>query len=560
MTKKGWNIVWGSIVLFLLVLLVVWFSNDPEDENAASFHSGKIEAVNNVRSSSVHTSTAGSIFIARRIGVLCESDHPVLNRVSSDLVKALEELPFTVSVDRLSANQPFEPGGMLHDLYILLEMPEFKSRGLLITGRKVEAEITCTIGRQIWDSRHGVHDNYLPAEVNPVIEIELSHQSTSWGIESPNVKYKQVSENISEQVVSGVTEPLNKLDAEFGAPKKIPACLYPVYRPAPGLPKQWSERLNTLYDGCGLMLHNRTLYTMASGQPFEDLSALREWLLELGWRMDDKIFEYNPHCPAHFRATLESRAVEAYEVRNSDSVEPDEDTRLVCVFSDRMTKDEIEAAFNRAYPEGDIPVDILIPFEQTLPVHIKDQAYERLVLRNDLSYEAEERVIRYLERKDRKQEAVDRLQNAYLKGFLSGIDLNAVNKLGRDITGDSDWEPRAPAMEDFAALGALALDAGAQLDVEVSTGESLLLMNDAGDQSDILNIIIKPAEIPEGRYMLASCSYSVQGGRQVSGITPHGKEAPWKTRHFSHGRYADWEIYAEEIGEDRFQVSIKRYQ
>ena len=557
MNRKRWGVVGGAVVLMLIVLTVLAF-RDPEEGGSVNFHAGSFEANNNTSTASSYSSSDNDIFLARRIAVVSESNHPVIKRVTRNLAAALEGLAFVEEVGVLTDERP-EPGELLYDFYVLIEMPKFESRGLLAMGRKVSAEIKCSMGSGLWNSNHRTNDHLTPALVDPSVEITLNHESTERGVETPNIRFQQVGEDVSKQLVEQVTKPLTGFASKFGTLRELPAGLYPCYRPLPEFPAPWNERLVEIFNGRGFMLHNQSVFTMKTTTPYDDLKTTREILKERGWRLDSKNFKQNNEGGKYYyRGTFDNVVSEAFEVRDYGPRATNEEVRLVFRYSDRMNKGEVAAVFAEAYGD-DIPMDLWQCFSRMLPGEVNERMLEKLVGTVGLSAALEERVIRHLEKTGRGEQARARLRPAYFAAMIIDADkAKQILKLGREIMDDKKWKPGDFTEADLEAMNIPRAEPGAPFEIEVALGESARYHVGPADELEILAFTVKRSEIPEGRYTLVGGNFSVAGGSRGSmSTTPHGINTPWRCHLSSQAGGIRWSVTAEEIGDARFQLMIE---
>jgi hypothetical protein len=549
--RRKW--VLTGIATGIAVLVAGWLFLG-SDENGATFHAGKINANNKVNRSSGYCSSEGAIFFARRIAVVNKSDHPVMKAAACELVNAFRELPFVARVDLLTGEDGFGTGESVYDYFVTLDMPTFESRGLLMTGRKVNATITCSI-RPYFRGAGYSSNPQSPMMVNADVNVTLQHASTARGIECFNAKYKLVAQNISEQLSDQATEPLIELAAKFPSPDSLPSGLWPEYRPESADVVPAGERWAKDYSGCGFLLHNETVYSKTTTTPYEDLRPTWELLKECGWELDRKDFKRGEKREFYyFSGTRDHRFVEAFEVGEHAPGTTNEEVLVVFHYSDRMTRDEIGEVFAEEYGDGEIPADVWTRFESFLPTEMNARTLERFAGISGLPLAAEKKVVRYLEQAGRSDEARARLRSAYWAALLESHDAaTEMLKLGREIMKDPTWKPEDLTEADLAVLNIPRAKPGEPFEVRVALNEIARYCVGPTNRLEVLSASVKRAEIPEGRYSLAYKDVALQGGERASStVTPHDTTTPWRatTAHNA------WMITAEEIGEDVFKLTI----
>jgi len=561
------------LIVFVVVTYVPLGGPDGEGVLNVTLHSGKIEANNNLNStSSVMAPSNGRVAMAR-VAVVNRSDHRVMRRVATDVadrIAATDAIDTVDAFDMASGDDWPNDGRRLYDLYIVLDMPEFDSSGLLATGRTVDAKVTANVGNDLWDSRHGYSDALTPPMVRINCSISLDHHSVSSGYESANAKYTQVIDNIADQLAGDLEKKLAKWAADHPLMSDVPGGLYPTYRPAPDdLPLPDAAELERVISGNGLMLHNRTVWTMHTDRPAEMLNDLAGRLEAAGWRTGDPNITADDRWSHHLRASRDAQVYEAFVVqpRMMTFAEPDanEAVRLVVDYRDRMTRDETGAVLEQMLEANAISIPTMLQFRTVMGNDLRERCVQRMLEAKGLPAAAQLMVIRHLHQRGRTGEAIARLDDAHLAVLLDPDgDTDAAVKLAKEVTGHDDWKPTGPTEEQLRRMGAQPVEPGATLEAEVALNQPALFYHQAPETDVNLGpmvlaaVTVTPSKIPEGDYTLNLAKVSMPGGRRgQSSSTPHGHERPWSCVHAHGYNDMDWYVTADEIGPDRFRITFR---
>ncbi|MDF7798870.1 hypothetical protein P4C99_05320 [Pontiellaceae bacterium B1224] len=391
----------------------------------------------------------------------------------------------------------------------------------------------------------------------------LEHESMSRGYETASVKYHQVIDDISEQIGGALEKNLRDWRVKYVELGEIPAGLMPVYAlPPRELPLPENGSIELVVSGNELMMRNRSVWTMESAAPFEELVRIHARLLEDGWRVEPKILE--PGKGEHFfRAHKGAQLYEGFEEQTFPRTgREDEPARLVFRYLDRMERDQILPIFDAMIANPELPVETGLGFMNNMDRDQRTRLIETWMDREALPYQARVAIIRELERVGRKDEALARLQSLHAAALLStGDQTDEVKELGRKITGDKNWKPTLPTEEEFIALGAQSVGTNATMEVEVGLNEPAVFLAPAEDDSAfaLLSLEIEPSSIPEGLYTF---SMSYRNGSELnsagsSSSTAHSLEHPWKGQ-ISHGfNENNFHATALEIGTNRFLIALE---
>jgi hypothetical protein len=275
--KRRWAIVLEVVAGIFILLAIIPVGGD---DSTLAMQAGSIKANNNLSASTSTSSSEFALFSAKRIAVLNLSGHPMMRGLSKKLAERLEQVPAVEQVDLFQAEAWPEDGTRLYDQYILLDLPEFSTWGLLATGRRVKANVKASVGRGFWNSRHSYSDHLSPPLVQISSELKLNHESTGFGYETANTKYAQVVENIAQQFGESITKSITEWSGKYASPDVLPQEFYPEYRATPvDLPLPINPDLQKMVSGSGFMLNNYTVWTMQTHEALEELKTLHQALV-----------------------------------------------------------------------------------------------------------------------------------------------------------------------------------------------------------------------------------------------------------------------------------------
>lgn len=567
--EKAWYARPWAIAVWIVIGVLVFLSvvpiggSDSKDGSAPlSMHAGTFNANNNLSTGSTTSGTETSFFSARHVAVMVRTDHKVARGIGRKVAKRLEGIDFIEQVDLLMPGEALEPGQPAPDFLVMLEMPVFSSSGLLATGRKVNAEVKVNFGSDPVRSNHSFNDQFTAPLARVNLNSRLEHESVSQGYETASVKYHQVIDDISEQIGGTLEKNIRDWRGKYLELGEIPAGLMPAYvLPPRDLPLPENGSIELVVSGNELMMRNRSVWIMESASPFEELEGIHARLLEDGWRVEPKILK--PGEGSHFfRAHKGARLYEGFEEQNFSRIrQEDETSRLVFRYLDRMERDQVLPIFDAMIADPKLPVETGLSFMGCMDRDQQSCLLETWMDRNALPFQARVAIIRELDREERKDEAMARLQSLHAAALLSsGNETDEVKKLGRKITGDKKWKPALPTEEEFIAVGVQPIGTNTTIEVEVGLNEPAAFLTRAEGDSDfaLLSLEVKPSAIPEGLYTfsISNRSGSELNSAGSSSSTAHTKEHPWEGQisYGDNGYYID--ATATEIGTNRFRIVL----
>ncbi|MDF7808931.1 hypothetical protein P4E94_15905 [Pontiellaceae bacterium B12219] len=561
---RPWAIaIWICIAVPVLLSVVPLGNPDSDDASHLSMHFGSINANDRTTTGSTMSGAGTAFFSAEHVVVMVRTDHRVARRIGRALAKQLEGLGFIKRVDLLMPGEYPESGQPAPNFFVVLEMPSFSARGLLIAGRKVKATVNVNLSRDPAYSNNSYRDRNTAPFAHVSMHSSLEHESVSRGYETAAARYQLVIDDISGQIGGTVVKTLSDWYGTYHAPGVLPAGFMPAYVPPPDdLPLPEHTALEPVFTGHDVMVRNRTDWLMeCTIASFEVLQDVHAQLLEDDWRVEPEILQ-----PADFGSFFVARkgsaVFEGFEDPASFGIhETDKPMRLVFRYENRLEREFVLSALDDMIADPDLPPETGLAFMSCMNADQRTRLLESWMDRPVLPFQARLAVVRELEHTGRKKEALARLQTLYAAALLAADgETDEVKKLGREITGDKNWKPALPTEEEFIAAGARPVETS-PFEFDIALNETARFLAPTGEDAELvlLSLTIKPSVIPEGLYTfeLSNRSGAELDSAGSSSRTPHLREHPWKGQ-ISYGLNAHhFRAKATETGPDRFRVELE---
>ena len=577
--RRPWVIALMVVLgLPLVALMIITFVPVDDVEVGGTsldleLQAGKIEASNNLSYNSSVTSSARALLDLRRVMILNVSDHVVMRKVADRVAEHLRAAPMVDTADVFNIGDGDDwpnQGGRLYDFYLTLDMPKFDTSGQVIAGRRAEATVTVNGGQEPWDSHHGYTDHLTPPIVRINFSVTLQHRSTTTGYESADARYKLMIDNIAGQLAESLVKNFGEWSAKHASFGDVPDEFLPPYRQVPDdLPLPDSPDLVRVISGSGLLVHNCSVWMMPTDDPVAALRDLRNRLDEAGWRVPESEDIGGEIWSRHFRATSDrgSHIYEAYQIRSDEAGGDDNaPARIVIEYRDRMTREETQPTIDRLLAEDDPSLATLLTFDCAMTSEQSKRLTELMLNAQPagLPTHAHLRVARHLHGKGMDAQAMAYLNAAYILARAADAKTDEIEKLAKEITGQDKWKPDPPTAPDLERLGIRALGLGDSVTTEVDLGEPVVCYQmtsaeQVGDEGPMLiSATVLRSAIPEGRYTLRTAYRAIlSGGGGSSTSTPHDLSSPWHCQRGTGLNKLSWETGAEEIGKDRFRITLR---
>lgn len=347
--------------------------HDSDNESGLNLEAsaGKLVS-NNQYSTSVFSSHSPNARLnVRTILILCQDDHPLLDKTARLLQQQLAAQPYIRTVTYCPPSETPEMGQVLPDVFITLAMPKIDETPSPV-GRKLSATITCTAGPTLYP-REINYLNAVPA-VHFNMESTLRHQSSFTGIESRQARYKQQAENIAERIAKGLTEQFDKWKDAHGLMPELPDYLYGASTTPPQLPFLQGDFVRTVLSGGGLLIDNHTTWVLIDNRPTLDvLKDCRDQLTQLGWRGGSELDREAKYPVKRIDMTKGDDHITITRQDRPDSdrgvIENADDTAepmpLIVQYQSQFTTDRTNAAMHRLL-DSDVDLETVMIFEHLI--------------------------------------------------------------------------------------------------------------------------------------------------------------------------------------------------
>ncbi len=331
-------------------------------------HLGTINAGNKIQTMSSTSAESGARVSMRNIMIICQSRHNLLDRALREFQKSLVQLPYVSEV----AYYPFgtwpEPGGLLPDVFVIVNMPQVDEK-FFLRSRYFKAIIKWTAGSYVLaGTSHSDRANTFPL-IGFDIESQLEHESKMFGIESSQAKYKLAANSICNEMIKSISKQFENLLDKYGQMPESPEMLYGIYHEPPELSFLKADKVRLLISGKGLLKNNRTVWRFVSErQTDKALMVCRDELKNLGWRQEDLGKDYlqmqkdNEHIYIFRQRQRDSKAGTIFW---SEPEKITAEATLIADYESNFTDDQMQKAMD-ALLECDVETKTLLIFEKYL--------------------------------------------------------------------------------------------------------------------------------------------------------------------------------------------------
>ncbi len=344
--------------------------NKPTEQEDSSgrfqAHIGTINAKNNIQTLSSTSAGSGARVSMRNILIICQSPHDLLDRTMHEFQKSLAQLPYVGEVAYYPFGTRPEPGGLLPDVFITINMPQVNEKSFL-RSRYFKAIIKWTAGSSIFaGTSHSDRNDTLPV-VRFDIESQLEHESKLFGIESSQAKYKLAANGICSEMIKSISKQFENLLDKYGQMPESPEMLHGIYHEPPELSFLKADKVQQLISGSGLLKNNHTVWRFADERQIDKaLMAYRDELKTLGWGQEDLGKEYlrmqkgNEHIYIFRQRRRDSKAGTIFW---SEPEKMASEASLIADYESEFTDDQMQKAMD-ALLDSDVEMKTLLIFEK----------------------------------------------------------------------------------------------------------------------------------------------------------------------------------------------------
>ena len=345
-------------------------ADNPEGGSSTLFnfepHIGTIKATNKVQTYSSASTGMDAKVSLRNILLICHKQHGLLDRIAREFQKSLIKLPYVEKVSYYSYKTWPELGGLLPDVYIILDMPEIDEKELF-HGRQLQAKIEWQASSSMFGGlTHSFETSSCP-KVQFNIESEFNHESKMIGIESPQAKYKLEAKNVTDELIKSIRKQFENLLDKYGEMPQLPDMLYGTYHVAPEFSFIRNENVLRQISGSGLLRDNDTIWQFTDERRTEEaLTSYSDELKSHGWTEDDRDKDYlkmrNDEeyiyiCRQRRRKGTSGRIV------SGNSKKPKSEAPMIARYESCWTKERMQEVMDKLL-KSNVDVDTLLVFHE----------------------------------------------------------------------------------------------------------------------------------------------------------------------------------------------------
>ncbi|MBN1974794.1 MAG: hypothetical protein JW787_14230 [Sedimentisphaerales bacterium] len=244
---------------------------------------GFIDARNKIQTVNSNSAAEDMTVSLRSIMLICKSDHHFLDQVALKIQKSLSRLPYVNIVTYCSDTYWPEPGGVLPDVFIVLDMPVLNEDSFLLS-REMNVKIDCEASSSISEVLSDSIDNASSGPVVPFkIQSELQHSSRTFCIECPGTEYEKEAKNIAHELTAALKKQFENLLNKYGELPVLPEMLYGTYIKPPDF-SFLEDNVEFMISGRKLLKDNDTIWQFKELRDTKEAFKIyNEELENLGW-------------------------------------------------------------------------------------------------------------------------------------------------------------------------------------------------------------------------------------------------------------------------------------
>jgi len=342
-----------------VVILSSSETDNPEERGGAFFkyepHIGTIKANNKIQAYSSASPGTNAQISMRNIMLISHNPNRLLNRIAKEFQKSLVQLPYVETVAYYPYGTLPPEGGMLPDVFITIDMPEFNESNLL-RGRKIQAKMEWRAGSSILGDLSNSFETGTCPFVQFNIEGTLQHASNMFGIESPQAKYKLEAKNVSSELINSVKKQFENLLDKYGELPQLPDVLYGTYRQAPEFSFIMNDNVRHQISGSRLLKDNDTVWQFTDERRTEDaLESYFDELKSLGWTLNGRDNEYLKMLKGSERIHIyrqQRRNAKAGQIISGVSSKPVSEALMVAHYESFWTEERMQKVIDKLLDIG----------------------------------------------------------------------------------------------------------------------------------------------------------------------------------------------------------------
>lgn len=346
----AWLVVVGLVIAGLYGLSRLLTSGMPH-ALGVDYHAGEIESHNSTSVGASTVVSGESAFTPRRVAVMLENDHAVLDLGIEKLREMLLGLDYVHAVDVYRRGESPTAGSRLHDVYVRLAITVQRDDKLLLN-RDFNAKVAFTAGTMPYKSHSGHFDELTPPQMHYELNGSLEHTSSSTQVGTP---YKLIADNVAEAVADQLATHFDKWQAQYGTDFDWPEALVPAYDASREMPRPVGVEMGLVADGNGLLRPRHALWSRQTDDPFTLVRELHDACVASGWQIEsDAVLDNTEqHERLHFRAwDGTTHLIEVFEIREGyEKREIGEPSRICLRYEQRIDRAGVSTAIDQLLDE-----------------------------------------------------------------------------------------------------------------------------------------------------------------------------------------------------------------
>ncbi|MHC1765147.1 MAG: hypothetical protein AB9869_12745 [Verrucomicrobiia bacterium] len=238
-----------------------------------------VSAAHNLSTTSTVLSEEGARLACRHLLLVCESSHPLAQRVANGLRKTLQHLPIVEQLDYAEpgTSPPAPFGSRGPDIFLRVDLAG-------AVAAPSTPGVTASLGSAPWQSSYWATDNKTPPLVAFHWTARLDQKRKPAGRSLENERLD--AEELIQALTRAITTQLRKIHAHHASLPPLPGILYGPFKPAPRIGISALERPPT-FSYCGLFTHNQTFWQFhLRSNPVQQLERVIEQLKDEQWKLE----------------------------------------------------------------------------------------------------------------------------------------------------------------------------------------------------------------------------------------------------------------------------------
>lgn len=505
-------------------------------DHGVKAHLAVIEAKNNTSTTSTSSSSDNSRLACRRIAMVVEGDHPLLQHIGSDLVERIKRIPGVETVEFLRNGVLPPTGQRAPDFFVRLYSDHIDETALPYS-LTLTAQLGAEIGRSVLWRTHYYHDAHSVPLLDFNLQLQMSHTSTTTGYES--VRYALAARNIAKDMGEQVAKAFDQWRDKYGLLPELPDAFYGEYttNEIPEPLRRFGP--TSLGSYAGLLTHNETYlrFTVAE-EPVKPMEELRDAMMAIGWK--ELSSDWNPPN-VDLRFQRGDRRLHVFQVRPPEPfngavvvsrLSEEKQTHVFGVTDvQRFDDDELKTALDGLLVEP-VSMEYLVLFERMFDKEQKERWFEILQDQPSHNVFATLRLAEMYEGRDLADKAREALIRARtLLWALREEDTykSRLKQLAKKL-GDETLATTPPSAEDLREMGFTEITPNTKsFEREVGLDQPVALFCFEGENEPIaLTLTVRDSDDDTGSFVAEYVERHVHGSAWGShgGFRAQGR--PWR--------------------------------